>query len=181
MRKLLTLLMLIPSPAIAHDVQSGNHLADARSPYLRQYADYPVKWYPWGIEALTKARTERKLVFVSVGYSACPTCQMMEEESFNAPEIAAYMNENFISIKVDRDQRPDLGDQFLRIAKQVKGTSGGPNSIFLTPDGQPFSSGTYQPPETFFNSLKINVDLWQSHPQVIEAKSNKLRAVLDAQ
>ncbi|NOX72300.1 MAG: thioredoxin domain-containing protein [Alphaproteobacteria bacterium] len=137
-----------------------------------------MNWYPWGDEALAKARAERKMVFVSVGYSACHWCHVMEEESFQNPEIAAFMNENYISIKVDREERPDLDEQFLLITKQVTGAGGWPNSVFLTPDGAPFNGDTYQLPDTFLNSLKINVDLWQSHPAVIEAKSVKLAALL---
>jgi uncharacterized protein len=178
MRKLLILIFLTGSPAFAHEVQTGNHLAGAQSPYLLQHADNPVNWYPWGEEALAKAKAERKMVFISVGYSACHWCHVMEEESFQNADIAAYMNENYISIKVDREERPDLDEQFLLITKQVTGSGGWPNSVFLTPDGKPFSGDNYQLPDTFLNSLKINVDLWQTHPAVIEEKGVKLAALM---
>jgi uncharacterized protein len=180
MRKLFILLFLTGAPAFGHELQSGNHLAGAQSPYLLQHADNPVNWYPWGEEALAKAKSERRMVFISVGYSACHWCHVMEEESFQNPDIAAFMNENYISIKVDREERPDLDEQFLLITKQVTGSGGWPNSVYLTPDGKPFSGDNYQRPDTFLISLKINVDLWQSHPAVIEDKSVKLVALLNS-
>ena len=124
-----------------------NRLADETSPYLLQHAHNPVDWYPWGDEAFARARAENKPIFLSVGYSACHWCHVMERESFESPEIAALMNEHFINVKVDREERPDV-DQIYMAAVQAmnQGHGGWPMSVFLTPDGKPFFAGTYFPP-----------------------------------
>ena len=120
-----------------------NRLIDASSPYLLQHAHNPVDWYPWGAEALTAAREQDKPIFLSVGYSTCYWCHVMEREVFSNPEIAALMNEHFINIKVDREERPDL-DKIYMTATQIRtGRGGWPNSIFMTPDLKPFFAGTY--------------------------------------
>src|SRR3954447_24885322 len=125
----------------------ANHLAGETSPYLLQHAHNPVDWYPWGPEALARARAEDKPIFLSIGYSACHWCHVMEHESFEDPAIAALMNESFINIKVDREERPDL-DQIYMAAVQAfnDGHGGWPMSVFLTPDLEPFYGGTYYPP-----------------------------------
>ena len=124
----------------------SNRLALETSPYLLQHKDNAVDWYPWGPEALTRARAEQKPIFLSIGYAACHWCHVMEHESFDNPEIAAFLNARFISIKVDREERPDL-DQIYMTAVQVMTRHGGwPMSVFLTPDLQPFYGGTYWPP-----------------------------------
>jgi uncharacterized protein len=123
----------------------SNRLALETSPYLLQHKDNAVDWYPWGSEALTRAREEQKPIFLSIGYSACHWCHVMEEESFENPEIGAFLNARFISIKVDREERPDL-DQIYMNAIQIMTRQGGwPMSVFLTPDLQPFYGGTYWP------------------------------------
>src|SRR6476659_1156391 len=123
-----------------------NRLARATSPYLQQHAANPVDWYPWGEEALARARREDKPILLSIGYSACHWCHVMERESFESPEIARHMNEGFVCIKVDREERPDL-DQMYQLVVQLMGRSGGwPLTVFLAPDQRPFFAGTYFPP-----------------------------------
>ncbi len=123
-----------------------NRLASEASPYLRQHAHNPVDWYPWGEEALARARAEDKPILLSIGYSACHWCHVMERESFSDPTIAAQMNELFVSVKVDREERPDL-DQVYQLVVQLLGRTGGwPLTVFLTPEQKPFFGGTYFPP-----------------------------------
>jgi uncharacterized protein YyaL (SSP411 family) len=125
----------------------ANRLASETSPYLRQHAQNPVDWYPWGDEALSKARSENKPILLSIGYSACHWCHVMEEESFENPAIAALMNENFINIKVDREERPDLDQIYQNVAQLMTRSGGWPLTVFLTPDLRPYFGGTYFPPE----------------------------------
>ena len=126
--------------------EARNRLAGEASPYLQQHAGNPVDWYPWGPEALSKARTEDKPILLSIGYSACHWCHVMERESFENADIARQMNDDFISIKVDREERPDL-DQIYQLVIQLMGRPGGwPLTVFLTPDQRPFFAGTYFPP-----------------------------------
>ena len=124
-----------------------NRLAAETSPYLLQHAENPVDWYPWGDEALTKARLEDKPILVSVGYSACHWCHVMEHESFENEEIATTMNDLFVNIKVDREERPDLDSLYMSAVQSMTGHGGWPLNVFLTPDGTPFYGGTYFPPE----------------------------------
>ena len=124
-----------------------NRLADETSPYLLQHAENPVDWYPWGDEALAKAREEDKPILVSVGYSACHWCHVMEHESFENEEIASRMNDLFVNIKVDREERPDLDSLYMSAVQSMTGHGGWPLNVFLTPDGTPFYGGTYFPPD----------------------------------
>ncbi len=124
-----------------------NRLIDETSPYLLQHAHNPVDWHPWGPEALDKARTLDRPIFLSIGYSACHWCHVMERESFEHPGTAAIMNEHFVSIKVDREERPDLDDVYMAAVQAMTGSGGWPMSVFLTPDLRPFFGGTYFPPE----------------------------------
>ena len=124
----------------------SNHLAGESSPYLLQHADNPVDWYPWGDEALERARDEDKPIFLSIGYSACHWCHVMERESFTDPQTAAFLNEHFVSIKVDREERPDLDDIYMEAVTALTGSGGWPLSVWLTPEGEPFYGGTYFPP-----------------------------------
>ncbi|MEJ7803187.1 MAG: thioredoxin domain-containing protein [Candidatus Limnocylindria bacterium] len=124
-----------------------NRLIDETSPYLLQHAHNPVDWHPWGPEALDKARTLDRPIFLSIGYSACHWCHVMERESFEHPDTAALMNEHFVSIKVDREERPDLDDVYMAAVQAMTGSGGWPMSVFLTPDLRPFFGGTYFPPE----------------------------------
>ena len=124
-----------------------NRLINEQSPYLRQHAHNPVDWYPWGAEALARAKAENKPILLSIGYSACHWCHVMERESFENDAIAALMNENFVSIKVDREERPDLDQIYMDAVQMITGRGGWPLTMFLTPDAQPFFGGTYWPPE----------------------------------
>src|ERR1700691_6147427 len=123
-----------------------NRLINEQSPYLRQHAHNPVDWYAWGDEALARARAENKPVLLSIGYSACHWCHVMERESFENEQIAQLMNENFVSIKVDREERPDLDQIYMDAVQVLTGRGGWPLTMFLLPDGRPFYGGTYFPP-----------------------------------
>ena len=124
-----------------------NHLADETSPYLRQHADNPVEWYPWGDEALQRAREEDKPIFLSIGYASCHWCHVMAHESFEDAETAGDLARSFISVKVDREERPDLDTVYMAATQALTGSGGWPMSVFCTPDGRPFYAGTYFPPE----------------------------------
>ena len=124
----------------------SNRLQHESSPYLLQHANNPVDWYPWGAEAHETARREQKPIFLSIGYSACHWCHVMEHESFENPQIAAVMNEHFVNIKVDREERPDLDAIYMQAVQLLTRRGGWPMSVFLTPDLQPFFGGTYWPP-----------------------------------
>src|SRR5438046_319460 len=124
-----------------------NRLAAETSPYLLQHADNPVEWYPWGEEALGRARAEDKPILLSIGYAACHWCHVMEHASFEDDETARLMNERFVNIKVDREERPDLASSSMDAVVALTGHGGWPMTVFLTPDGEPFYGGTYYPPE----------------------------------
>ena len=125
---------------------STNRLIHAVSPYLLQHAHNPVDWYPWGDEALQRARQEERILFLSIGYSACHWCHVMEEESFNDHRVAQVLNEGFISIKVDREERPDLDGHFMERVVAMTGSGGWPLNVFLTPQLDVIYAGTYFPP-----------------------------------
>lgn len=132
--------------------KGGWRLGDASSPYLRMHQDNPVEWYPWGEAALAKAKAENKPLFISVGYFTCHWCHVMERESFRNPEIARLLNNGFVSIKVDREQRPDLDAAYMSFVVATRGYGGWPMTVLATPDGTPFFGGTYFPPEDRENS-----------------------------
>src|SRR6516165_11989652 len=146
-----------------------NRLIHETSPYLRQHAHNPVDWYPWGPEALERARQLDRPIFLSIGYSACHWCHVMEHESFENEEVAKILNEHFVSIKVDREERPDL-DQIYMTSVQLlnNGQGGWPMSVFLTPDLRPFTGGTYFPPDDrygrpgFKRVLQTIADWWRT-------------------
>src|SRR2546428_8625630 len=125
----------------------ANRLAGETSPYLLQHANNPVDWYPWGPEALAKARAEDKPIFLSIGYAACHWCHVMERESFEDEATAADLREGFVAIKVDREERPDLDQVYMTAVQAMTGSGGWPMSVFLLPSGEPFYGGTYFPPE----------------------------------
>ena len=124
-----------------------NRLAQEKSPYLLQHAHNPVAWFAWNDEAFAKARTENKPVFLSIGYSTCHWCHVMERESFEDDKIGAYLNEHFVSIKVDREERPDVDKIYMTFVQSTTG-GGWPLNVFLTPELKPFFGGTYFPPDT---------------------------------
>jgi uncharacterized protein YyaL (SSP411 family) len=146
----------------------ANRLAQETSPYLLQHKDNPVDWYPWGEEALRKAKQEDKPLLLSIGYSACHWCHVMEHESFEDPDTAAYLNEHFVPIKVDREERPDLDTIYMQAVQAMTGHGGWPMTVFLDPDGVPFYGGTYFPPESrhglpsFRQVMEGVVQAWKS-------------------
>ena len=125
---------------------SSNHLRGQSSPYLIQHSENPVDWYPWCNEAFERARQDDKPVFLSIGYSTCHWCHVMAHESFENEEIAAILNQNFISIKVDREERPDIDSVYMAVCQTLTGSGGWPMSIFMTAEQKPFYAGTYFPP-----------------------------------
>lgn len=157
-----------------------NKLANETSPYLLQHAHNPVHWYPWGDEALQKAKAEDKPILVSIGYSACHWCHVMERESFENEDIAALMNEYFINIKIDREERPDLDHFFMDALHLMSGSGGWPLNVFLTPDGKPFFGGTYFPPVNAYNRAswpQVLVSIhqsWKSRRSEIEESASDL-------
>src|SRR5437870_5181710 len=124
-----------------------NRLAREKSPYLLQHAHNPVDWYPWGDEAFARARTDDKPIFLSIGYSTCHWCHVMERESFEDEATARLMNELFVNIKVDREERPDVDQVYMSFVQATTGSGGWPMSVFLTPELKPFFGGTYFPPK----------------------------------
>jgi len=164
-----------------------NRLANETSPYLLQHADNPVDWYPWGEEALAKAKTEDKPIFLSIGYSACHWCHVMAHESFEDEGVAAILNEHFVSIKVDREERPDLDRIYMNAVQAMTGSGGWPMSVFLTPEGQPFYGGTYFPPTprygmpSFSQLLTAVADGWQNRRQELIESGQRLVAALEQQ
>ncbi|PHR97070.1 MAG: thioredoxin domain-containing protein [Blastopirellula sp.] len=157
-----------------------NRLADQTSPYLLQHAENPVNWFPWEDEALQKSKLENKPIFLSIGYSACHWCHVMEHESFENQTIADQLNENFISIKVDREERPDLDQIYMNAVQMLTGRGGWPMSVFLTPDLKPFYGGTYWPPTAsrgmpgFDQVLNAVLDAWNNRPNEAIKQSEML-------
>jgi uncharacterized protein len=158
----------------------ANRLARESSPYLLQHADNPVDWYPWGPEALGRASAEQKPIFLSVGYSTCHWCHVMEHESFEHAEIAAALNAHFVSIKVDREERPDIDRVYMLFVQATTGQGGWPMSVFLTPDLQPFYGGTYYPPTSrygrpgFLEVLQEISRTWREQRDTVTASARTL-------
>ncbi|MDX6637915.1 MAG: uncharacterized protein QOJ01_1426, partial [Solirubrobacterales bacterium] len=144
----------------------ANRLAGETSPYLLQHKDNPVDWFPWGDEALTRARAEDKPILLSIGYSACHWCHVMERESFEDEATAAYMNANFVPVKVDREERPDVDAIYMEAVQGITGGGGWPLTVFLDTEAVPFHGGTYFPPEerqgmpSFGMVMEAVVDAW---------------------
>ena len=164
-----------------------NHLINENSPYLLQHANNPVNWYPWGEEALTKAKSENKPIFLSIGYNACHWCHVMEYESFEDNETAALMNKNFVNIKVDREERPDIDSIYMQAVIAMTGSGGWPMSVFLTPELKPFYAGTYFPPVRRFNMpafrdvLTSLANAWKNDRVDIENTGKQVSGHLQAQ
>jgi hypothetical protein len=164
-----------------------NHLTNETSPYLRQHQDNPVDWYPWGPAALEKAQEEHKPIFLSIGYAACHWCHVMAHESFEDPDIARLLNDHFVSIKVDREERPDLDDIYMQAVVALTGQGGWPLSVFLTPDRQPFYGGTYFPPQprygmpSFEQILRSVVDVWQNRRKDAQRNARILTRAVEQQ
>lgn len=161
-----------------------NRLIHETSPYLRQHADNPVDWFPWGEEALEKARREDKPIFLSIGYAACHWCHVMAHESFEDPETAALLNAHFVPVKVDREERPDLDSIYIQAVQMLTGSAGWPLSVFLTPDGRPFFGGTYFPPvprygmPAFRDVLRAVAEAWRDRrAEILEGSAQVARAI----
>jgi len=163
-----------------------NRLAAETSPYLLQHRDNPVDWYPWGEEALERARAEDRPILLSVGYSACHWCHVMERESFEDEATAAYMNEHFVNVKVDREERPDVDSIYMEAVQAMTGHGGWPMTVFLDPDGVPFYGGTYFPPDegrgmpSFRMVMEAIVDAWERQREEIRERASGTRARLGA-
>jgi uncharacterized protein YyaL (SSP411 family) len=151
----------------------ANRLIREKSPYLLQHAHNPVDWFAWGEEAFTKARAENKPIFLSIGYSTCHWCHVMERESFENPRIAQILNRHYVSVKVDREERPDVDRVYMAFVQSTTGSGGWPMSVFLTPDLKPFHGGTYYPPDDrygragFGTLLERVAEFWQNNPDKI--------------
>ncbi|HEY7573165.1 MAG TPA: thioredoxin domain-containing protein, partial [Nitrososphaeraceae archaeon] len=164
--------------------QTTNRLINESSPYLLQHAHNPVDWYPWGNEALQKAAIENKPIFLSIGYSACHWCHVMAHESFESDAIASFMNDNFVNIKVDREERPDIDDIYQKVCQLANGTGGWPLSVFLTPDQRPFYIGTYFPNQSrngmpgFDTILKQLKEAYVNKRQEISSATSELMQAL---
>src|SRR4051812_42991522 len=165
-----------------------NRLAREKSPYLLQHAHNPVDWYPWGEEAFAKARRENKPIFLSVGYSTCHWCHVMAHESFENEEVAAIMNREFVNIKVDREERPDVDRVYMTFVQATTGSGGWPMSVWLTPDLKPFVGGTYFPPDerygqpAFKKVLERIATAWkEDHDKIVEQGSKIVEALRESQ
>jgi uncharacterized protein YyaL (SSP411 family) len=151
-----------------------NLLINESSPYLLQHAHNPVNWYPWGDEAFAKAKLENKPVFLSIGYSTCYWCHVMEVESFEDPEVAAAINEHFIAIKVDREERPDIDEQYMIATQLLTQRGGWPNSVWLTPEGKPWMAGTYFPKKQFISVLNQLNELWTTRRADVDKQADAI-------
>src|SRR4026209_1909710 len=156
--------------------QFTNKLIEETSPYLLQHAHNPVNWFPWGDEALSLAKKENKPILVSIGYSACHWCHVMEKESFENEEAAGVMNDHFINIKIDREERPDLDHIYMDAVQAMTGSGGWPLNVFLTPEAKPFYGGTYFPPKRAFNRPS-----WQEVLVGVKEAFTQRRNEIDAQ
>ena len=168
----------------ATEGDAPNRLIHESSPYLQLHAFNPVDWYPWGDEALERARQEDKAIFLSVGYSTCYWCHVMERLVFSDPAIAELMNRWFVNIKVDREERPDIDEIYMATTQLLTGRGGWPNSVFLTPDLEPFFAGTYFPPDDqkgrpgFPTILTTIARAWGEKRGQIEARAKRLSAAV---
>ncbi|HUL28955.1 MAG TPA: thioredoxin domain-containing protein, partial [Thermodesulfobacteriota bacterium] len=164
--------------------RNTNRLIHETSPYLLQHAHNPVDWYPWGEEALTRSKKEDKPILLSIGYSSCHWCHVMEKESFENEAIAGIMNLRFINIKVDREERPDLDELYMNAVQVITGSGGWPMTVFLTPDLIPFHAGTYFPPEDrggmagFAKILAVVSDYYRSHRGEVRKMEVQLKNAL---
>ncbi|MCB0753790.1 MAG: thioredoxin domain-containing protein, partial [Ignavibacteriae bacterium] len=163
-----------------------NKLIDEKSPYLLQHAHNPVNWFPWGEEAFELARKENKPIFLSIGYSTCHWCHVMEHESFEDEEVAKAMNEVFISIKVDREERPDIDNIYMSVCQMLTGSGGWAMTIIMTPDKKPFFAGTYFPKNSFSNRMgmieliaKID-EAWKNQRKEIDESAENIVSHLNS-
>lgn len=174
----------IVNPSPAHHKHT-NQLAHEKSPYLLQHAHNPVDWFPWGAEAFAKARAEKKPIFLSIGYSTCHWCHVMERESFEDEKIGAFLRDHFVSIKVDREERPDVDKIYMTFVQSTTGGGGWPLNVFLTPDLKPFFGGTYFPPDdrygrgSFLAVLQQIATVWRERGLEVAASADEIHARLE--
>ncbi len=165
------------------NIRTTNRLINEKSPYLLQHAHNPVNWYPWGEEAFQRAKREDKPIFLSIGYSTCHWCHVMARESFNDPEVARLLNEGFISIKVDREERPDIDGVYMKACQAMTGSGGWPLTVVMTPEGKPFFATTYIPKENRFGRTGMKelipriIELWRSQREEL---LNSAEGIVDA-
>src|SRR5438093_8144120 len=173
-----------PTPAHAHS--HTNRLAGEKSPYLLQHQFNPVDWYAWGEEAFAKARQENKPIFVSIGYSTCHWCHVMERESFESEEVGQFLNQHFVCIKAGSEESPDVDKIYMTFVQATSGSGGWPLNVFLTPDLKPFFGGTYFPPDqrfgrgSFVSVLQQIVKVWQERHGEVAASADEIHARLEA-
>ncbi|MDO8472692.1 MAG: DUF255 domain-containing protein, partial [Dehalococcoidia bacterium] len=164
-----------------------NRLAGEKSPYLLQHARNPVDWYPWSDEAFNRARAEDRPIFLSIGYSTCHWCHVMEKESFEDPDVADLLNGGFVSIKVDREERPDIDSAYMSAAQALTGSGGWPLTIIMTPDKQPFFAATYIPKQSRFGHggllelLPRVSDMWRSRREEVLESASSLTGALKSE
>lgn len=157
-----------------HQGKTANRLIHESSPYLLQHAYNPVDWYPWGEEAFEKAKKENKPLIISIGYSSCHWCHVMEKESFEDDSVAAFMNEHFVSIKVDREERPDVDQIYIEVAQMINGSAGWPLNSMVLPDGKPFFAGTYYPKDQWLDLLKKVNNIWINDKKAISGQAEQI-------
>lgn len=172
--KLVCLPLLVFLFLCACTAKNGNHLSNASSPYLRQHANNPVNWYEWGDEPLAKAKRENKPLLISIGYAACHWCHQMAKESFMDTAVARFMNEHFICIKVDREERPDIDNVYVNACQLLSGNAGWPLNAFALPDGKPFYAGTYYSKEAWLGLLKQVDAAYKTQPKKVALQAQML-------
>src|SRR5712691_4696722 len=189
MRSRATLGLMIALSASAASIAEAqhsytNHLANERSPYLQLHAHNPVDWYPWGDEAFRKAREENKPIFLSIGYATCHWCHVMEQESFSDPLIGEMMNATFVSIKVDREERPDIDSVYMTVSQMLTGGGGWPLNIVMTPEKKPFFAATYIPKDDRFGRpglltfIPAVAKAWKEKHEEIAGSAEQITAAL---
>ena len=156
-----------------------NHLILESSPYLLQHAHNPVNWYPFSDEAFDKAKAENKPIFISIGYATCHWCHVMEEESFDDVEVAKFLNKHFISIKVDREIRPDVDATYMNVSQLINGSGGWPLNAVILPDGKAFFAGTYFPKPQLLDILSRIQTLWKNEKNSVINQANKIDNILN--
>lgn len=178
-----------PEKKQAAQKEHSNHLVNETSPYLLTHAHNPVDWYPWGEEAFAKARKEKKMIFLSVGYSSCHWCHVMERESFEDEEIAEYLNEHYVCVKVDREERPDVDQVYMTAVQALTQRGGWPMSVFLHPDGRPFTGGSYFPARDgdreglpgFLTIIKRLEKIWTDQPELVDQQAAEVTKAVKAE
>ena len=158
----------------------ANHLSSEKSPYLLQHKDNPVDWYPWGTEALNRAKKENKPIFLSIGYSTCHWCHVMAHESFEDSQVAEILNKNYIPIKVDREERPDIDAVYMNVCQAMTGSGGWPLTVIPSPDQLPIYAGTYFPKYSSYSRVGLLdilnqiAPMWQKTPEKLTENGNKI-------